>query len=144
MAWIIDRTTKQISTMDTVAARADPNLLVYEGRQMPQAVIDELPWYRVIVGEDVRVATAEERVVIDADIATQAAAAAAAQLLADKTQAKTEADTGKQPVQLIARAIVSLMLDQINVLRQKAGLAQLTPAQVKAALEAKIDAINGT
>jgi len=71
------------------------------------------------------------------------AAAPARALSSVKTDAKSQAATGATPDRIVVRALLALLLDQLNVLRAKAGLAALTAAQVKSALEAKIDAISG-
>lgn len=79
MAYVIDRQTKEISIMDTVAAlnpmSGPERFLVYHKRQIPAAVYDVEPRYRVIDGNDVRVATPQERVAIDTDIAKLESAA---------------------------------------------------------------------
>jgi hypothetical protein len=71
----------------------------------------------------------------------QIAAAAAAQAATEAADAKREAQSSRQPVGIVARAIVVLLVEQLNVLRKKAGLAELTAEQVAAAIEAKIDAL---
>ena len=141
MAYVIDRQTKEISTRDTVAALADASVLVYHKLEIPADVLAAPPWYRVIDRDDVRVATPAERVAIDAKLAADATAAAAAQIVASKTQAKTETASGMQPTHIVERAILALLIEQLNVLRVKAGLAAITAAQAKAAIEAKIDGI---
>lgn len=66
MAYVIDRTTKEISARDTVAALADPGVLVFHKREIPADVRACPPQYRVIEGDTVRVATAEEIAIVDA------------------------------------------------------------------------------
>ena len=141
MAYVIDRTTKEISTRDTVSALADPSVLVYHKREIPADVIAAPPWYRVIAGNDVRVASLAERVTIDANMSAAAAAAATAQVSASAAQAKDDTLRGMQPTHIVERAILALLIEQLNVLRVKAGLAVITAAQARAAIEAKIDAI---
>jgi hypothetical protein len=143
MAYVIDITTKEISTRDTVSALADPSVLVYYKREIPADVLAVPPWYRVIEGDNVRVAAPAERVTIDAQIAADATTAAAAQVAYSKVQAKTDTVMGMQPTHIVERAILSLLIEQLNVLRVKAGLVAITSAQAKTAIEAKIDAITG-
>lgn len=46
----------------------------------------------------------------------------------------------KQQDEIILKAIIKVFLNQINVLRQRAGLSTITGAQLKQAIEAEIDA----
>ena len=80
--------------------------------------------------DTIRAATASERTTIDAAIG-------ATQLDAEKVVAKTQVDA---KYERILRALVDLLLSEFNILRAEHGFADRTPAQVKAALKANIDA----
>lgn len=89
MAIVIDRRTKQIETLDTVTAFAlADRYVVYHKTKPPQDVYDCPPQYRVIDGDAVRVATAEERQQIDAAVEADQQAAAEARRAAAKERAK--------------------------------------------------------
>lgn len=80
--------------------------------------------------DTIRAATAGEKTTIDAAIG-------ATQLDAEKATAKTQVDA---LYERILRALVDLLLSEFNILRAEHSFADRTPAQVKAALKANIDA----
>jgi len=63
----------------------------------------------------------------------------AAQLAESKTAAKTLAEVGATDTGLVLRALATLLLGEINTLRQRASLTQYTSQQFLNALKAKID-----
>ena len=74
------------------------------------------------------------------NIATEAAAATAAALAAQKAGAGGILDGASGDVQRALVAFATLTLQEINTLRTKAGLANYTWSQFVTALKAKIDA----
>lgn len=65
------------------------------------------------------------------------------QIDADEAQAATDADRAEQKGRIdkerILKAVVLVMLDEINLLRDEHGLANRTPAQVLNAVTSKVD-----
>lgn len=79
-------------------------------------------------------------VATEVNIAAEQAAALAAQIAADKDAAKMLSDVATSDVGRVIRAFAELVLQEINTLRTKAGLATYTQTQFINALKAKIDA----
>lgn len=79
------------------------------------------------------------------DISPQeaAAAATAAKLTEHKTRAKELTASLDQDVVIALRALAVLTVDQLNVLRKKAGLAEIGYQQALDAWRAKVDTLNG-
>lgn len=129
MADVLNRATRQfLRSVHTPAYPAEawirnPDLSAVEG--VPAK-------YWKISGDTVSAMSQAER---DAADAAEAAAAATAA----KTGAKAEFDA--QPV---LRALASVLRDEINILRNAAGLQPRTAAQVRTAIRDAIDAQNGT
>lgn len=74
------------------------------------------------------------------DVAAASAAAAAAQVSTDKSDAKTLAELATTPTGRVIQAVCAIVLQEINTLRTKAGLATYTSSQFLSALKAKVDA----
>ena len=147
MAIVVDRITKQIETRDTVEALAnEARWLVYHKRTPPPEVYACPQQYRVIDGDDVRVATAAERVQIDADIAADQAAVAAAALAERRATAKKLLASLDDATVIALRAVVSYLVKRQNETRTKPGQAYpaLTAQDVRDGLLAEIDALNGS
>lgn len=75
------------------------------------------------------------------NIADEQAAFAAAALTAAKSSGKDLLDFGTYDLALVLRAFSTLVLQEINTLRTKAGLSTYTQQQFITALKAKIDAL---
>jgi len=87
----------------------------------------------------VRELTQQEK---DDRAAAQAAAAAQAvldQIAYSRTQAKSYVDSGLSDIGLIIRALAVTIKDEINILRSEHSLAARTNAQLKTAIQNKID-----
>lgn len=85
-------------------------------------------------------ATAPQRAAADAALAAlDTSDAATAAWRTAKQRALAAADYDAQ-AQALLRAVVLVVLDEINALRSRASLADRTPAQVKAAILAKLAA----
>ncbi len=85
--------------------------------------------YWVVSGDTVTLMDQAARDEVDAQIALDA-------LTSNRTFNKGELNR-----KIILKAVVLVMIDQINVLRIQAGLGTVTPAQGLAAIEAKIDTL---
>lgn len=124
MADVLNRTTKEfLRSVHTPAYPADQWI-----RNPDLSAVSGLPTkYWKISGDTVLAMDAAEQAAVDAaEDATRTAEETAA--------AKAEFDA-----QRLFRAVVGVMLDQINVLRQRAGLAEITPAQARTAIMNKLD-----
>jgi hypothetical protein len=75
--------------------------------------------------------------------AARDAEARAAKIAANRITAKQLLASLDDATLIALRALVSLFVQEINSLRKNAGLTEYTAAQVRAALEAKVDQING-
>lgn len=60
---------------------------------------------------------------------------------AEKDAERRAAAKAEYDAKTLAKAIVLVMLDEINALRARAGLPERTAAQAKTAIEAKIDGL---
>lgn len=126
MASVLNRTTKDyrpsVNTPDFDVADwiINPDLT---------AVVGEPRKYWIITGDVVTLASPAEQTVIDADIAV-------ARDLAGKESEKEEYDAKR-----VLRAIVELLIDELNVLRTIEGLPDRTIAQTRSAIRNKIDTL---
>lgn len=96
-------------------------------------------------GQYYAICPADEQSAADAVIAAfddSPEAQAAWDLARSRTDAKSQAAAGNGVSYLVIRAVFATMLDQINTLRTKAGLATVTAEQALAAVQAKIDALS--
>lgn len=98
--------------------------------------------HRLVNGQVVEL-TAEEVAARDAEWAANTPPTpeqqAAAGLIASKAAAKAALTSAQDGTAKGLRAVVLVLLDEINALRTAAGLTPRTPAQIKAALASKVD-----
>ena len=130
MASVLNRTTKQFRTsvhtddFPTVDWIINPDL---------SAVVGFASKYWIITGDVVTLMTNEApdflRDAIDA-------AVAAANEAANRVDEKARYDNERA-----LKAIVLLVIDEINILRAQHGLADRTPAQAKTAFDNKVDVV---
>ena len=133
-----------------------PTVLALEGKTITGADITHwaaLGWRRVVEVEqpaegyraagynvvEVDGLTCQLTLTGSINIADEQAAAAAAQIEADKASAKLLSDVATSDVGRVIRAFAALVMEQFNVLRAREGLAQFTAEQFIAALKVKID-----
>lgn len=125
MASVLNRTTKQFfqsaNTPDfpVVDWIVNPDLTAVAGQPVK---------YWLISGDTVSLADAGEQATIDAAIL-------AAQVAADKDREKQEFDDRR-----VLKGLAELLVDEFNILRTIEGLPPRTFAQLRTAIQAKIDA----
>lgn len=131
MANVLHRTTKQylisVNTPDfpTQDWIHNPNLVAVTGFASK---------YWTISGDTVTLMSQAERDAVDASEAT-------ANLNAARATAKAAYDTAIQDLHKLIKAVALMTLDQINVLRGDVARPAITTAQMKTAIENKVDTL---
>lgn len=122
-----NRVVSYLRSQDTNLWIGNPNALINPA--LPAGVAVNL--LKVSGGLVVQMTTAE----INAINAANATALIAAAKAGGKTNFDNDYSDGR-----VLRAVVAVLLDEINILRANAALAAWTPAQARTAIQTKIDA----
>lgn len=132
MAVVIDRRTKAIGSMDTVAAMADPTrYIVFHKSAVPEDVVVCHPQYRVCDGDTVRVATLAERGAIDAAQVGEAKSG----LL---REVQRIIDTPTEPMELAVWACLQEVIDELRAAKSGKPKPRRTDEELRAAAKSRI------
>lgn len=121
MAYVIDRQTREISTMDTVAALAQPErYVVYHKREIPLEVVAAPLRYRVIDGDSVRLANALEQLAAD-QVLAEHSRVEQKQRRNDALEAAAviveQIDATLDPVLLAVRELVFVLMEELQAIK---------------------------
>lgn len=89
--------------------------------------------YWKISGDDVVEMTTGEKIAVDITVDAE-------RLVAAKTAAKAAYDENREEIRLILRAVVKILVDEINILRAEHGFSARTLSQARTAIRNAIDA----
>lgn len=125
-----------VTTGQVLEYRRSVNTPDFEG--LPDVLINPVVPANVAVA-DMKVVSGVVVELSPAEKAARNTASSAAALASLKVTAKEYVNTRPDDIGLVLRAVVKIMLTEINLLRTNAGLATRTATQLRNAIEAELD-----